>query len=881
MALEAGSRLGHYTVTAKLGEGGMGEVWEATDTRLNRQVALKILPDAFAEDPDRLARFQREAQVLASLNHPGIAAIYGLERSDDTQALVLELVEGPTLADRIAKGPIPVDEALPIATQIAEALEAAHEAGVIHRDLKPANIKVREDGTVKVLDFGLAKALDPIPEGDPSQSPTLTAAATQMGVILGTAAYMSPEQARGEPVDKRADIWAFGAVLFEMFTGERAFAAASVTDTVASVVLRDPDWDTLPEKTPWRVRELLRRCLTKGSKQRLRDIGDARLELEAALAAPTTGDVVGAVASEPGWRRQVPWAIAVLTSAAAAALAITLLPGSAPRVEYFKILPPSSVADAVAPEPALAPDGASVVFCARGGVSEKSTLWIQRFDSDQPRQLPGTEDAHLPFWSPDSRSVAFFDVEQGKLKRIDVLDGRIVELADVLNPRGGTWSPNGTIVYASSNSALYRIADSGAGSPRPVTTLGDDHLGHINPSFLGDGRRFLYVEVRPSSDRFQLRVGSLDSQEVHEIAAVASRRAEYVDGYLMFGEGEVLYAQPFDTDELRLEGERVRLASGIGVSYGELGGAFSAGSQAVVHANGWVVPETRLVLYDAQGYRLRSLDNVAGGIWGFTLAPDETRVAVEMWDPVANTVNISLADLAEGSIPQRLVVGDPYAGTPLWSPAGDQILYTRFTGTYVIRNLRDDSEELVGTMKGAGGWLADWSSDGQYVFFQEIASTADIWVLPLAPGDQAEPHLDSPAFESHVHLSPDGQWLAYVSREAQGEFQVYVQAFPAKTGTQRISGAGGRHPRWRADGRALYYVRSDGMLVAVSVEPGPEALVVTGEQELFRAPDLIFEGRPQFAVLDNGERFLFNEISGTTPRVVSVIRNWTSLLEGR
>ena len=306
MALTVGSRLGHYDVTALIGEGGMGQVYRATDTQLGRDVALKILPDAFAADPDRLARFQREAQVLASLNHPGIAAIYGIEKSEDTQALVLELVEGPTLADRIAQGPIPLDEALPIAKQIAEALEAAHEAGVIHRDLKPANIKVRDDGTVKVLDFGLAKALDTTPEGDPSQSPTLTAAATQMGVIMGTAAYMSPEQAKGKVIDRRADIWAFGAVLYEMLTGNRAFAGGDVSETMAQVIMKDVDWTPLPKNTPSSISRLLERCLERDPRQRLRDIGEARIGLEASGTVPRALTAEGTEAPQiQVWQRPI------------------------------------------------------------------------------------------------------------------------------------------------------------------------------------------------------------------------------------------------------------------------------------------------------------------------------------------------------------------------------------------------------------------------------------------------------------------------------------------------------------------------------------------------------------------------------------------------
>ena len=409
MALAVGSRLGHYDVTARIGEGGMGQVYQATDTKLNRQVALKILPEAFATDPDRLARFQREAQVLASLNHPGIAAIYGLEESGDTRALVLELVEGPTLADRIAQGPIPLDEVLPIAKQIAEALEAAHEQGVIHRDLKPANIKVKDDGTVKVLDFGLAKALDTTPQGDPSQSPTLTAAATQMGVIMGTAAYMSPEQARGRPVDKRADIWSFGAVLFEMLTGRRPFEGRDVSETLGAVLRLDPDWDALPGNTPPRMSTLIRRCLEKEPKQRVHDVADVRLAMEggfetAASASPPIGSQL------TGWRQALPLALGISAVAVViTGLAVwTLKPSPQSPVDLMRFAIATSETDALRISPntrdlAFSPDGTRVVYRGPGVGGNGSQLFLRPLDQIVGAPLRGTEGAISPFMSPDGQ----------------------------------------------------------------------------------------------------------------------------------------------------------------------------------------------------------------------------------------------------------------------------------------------------------------------------------------------------------------------------------------------------------------------------------------------------------------------------------------------
>ena len=446
MPLEVGSRLGHYEVSALIGEGGMGQVYQATDTKLNRQVALKILPEAFASDPDRLARFQREAQVLASLNHPGIAAIYGIEEQEGTRALVLELVEGPTLADRISKGPIPVDEALPIAKQIAEALEAAHEAGVIHRDLKPANIKVREDGTVKVLDFGLAKALDPNPTGDPSQSPTLTAAATQMGVIMGTAAYMSPEQARGKVVDKRADIWAFGAVLFEMLTGTKPFPGDDVSQTLARVIDRDPDWGALPKTLPPTLDTYLRRCLQRDPRERVRDIGDVRLALEGAFETGVSQAAASAAVGQPTlWRRPAPVALATsLLTAVVIGLTVwaVMRPALPPLAPVTRFSIPLAAEEAFTGLGrlivALSPNGRHIAYTANNG------LVLRPVDQLEALPIPGTEGARNPFFSPDGEQVGFY--ADGQLKRVSISGGAPVRLGEADIPSGATWGTDDRVL---------------------------------------------------------------------------------------------------------------------------------------------------------------------------------------------------------------------------------------------------------------------------------------------------------------------------------------------------------------------------------------------------------------------------------------------------
>ena len=502
MALTVGSRLGHYEVTALIGEGGMGQVYRATDTTLDRDVALKVLPDAFTADPDRLARFEREAKVLASLNHPNIGAIYGLEKSGDTRALVLELIEGPTLADRIKRGPIPLDEALPIAKQIAEALEAAHEAGVIHRDLKPANIKVRNDGTVKVLDFGLAKALDPHPEGDPSQSPTLTAAATQMGVIMGTAAYMPPEQARGKPVDKRADIWAFGCVLYEMLTGQMAFQGEDVSLTLSAVLQREPEWTVLPPSVAPELNAYLRRCLQKDPRQRVQAIGDVRLAMEGAFETTVTSLSESTVSHAlQVWQRPLPLAAGAVVLVAIAGFVGSLIRPETAAVAVTRfavqVAGGHEMLGGECPRLALSPDGRTLVYVAQG------QLYLRHLDRVESVPMVGTEGAENPFFSPDGQSIGFGQGDT--LKRMSVSGGLVTDVAGTRLDSGypcaqAAWSPDGTIVYRPPGARVLWAVPAVGGVPKRVTMLRDRAVEtfHTWPQVLDGGRQILFTVIGPS-----------------------------------------------------------------------------------------------------------------------------------------------------------------------------------------------------------------------------------------------------------------------------------------------------------------------------------------------------------------------------------------------
>ena len=600
MALTAGTRLGHYDVTALIGEGGMGQVWQATDTQLGRQVALKILPDAFASDPDRLARFQREAQVLASLNHPNIAQIHGIEEAQGTRALVLELVEGPTLADRIARGPIPLDEALPIARQIAEALEAAHEAGVIHRDLKPANIKVREDGTVKVLDFGLAKALQPEAGGDPSESPTLTAAATRAGLIMGTAAYMSPEQASGAAVDKRADIWSFGVVLFEMLTGRRTFEGETVSHVLAAVLKTDPEWATLPSGTPAAIDRLLRRCLAKERRKRVPDIAVARIEIDDAIEAPVT-EATDAGAAPPlqVWQRPMPLAVGmvallVVTGLVGRSLRSSPEPGAVNRFNYVlpaDHLPRRGDNNIVA----LSPDGRSFVYNTVDG------LYLRTMGELEARLIPGTEeDLANPFFSPDGQSVAYWTAAGNQLKRIAISGGAPVVIADASIPYGASWTTDDTILFGQPEGIL-RVSATGGTPEVLIPSEAGERLD--GPHLLPGGDSVLFSAGTTSWSAALIVVQSLSSGERTVLVEGGSDARYLQTGHLVYARGGGVFAVALDLDRVTVSGGEVPLVQGVRMGSGATGTANYGVSDegTLVYLRAGTAPERTLVWVDRAG----------------------------------------------------------------------------------------------------------------------------------------------------------------------------------------------------------------------------------------------------------------------------------------
>ena len=825
MLLEPGSAIGAYRVIAKIGEGGMGEVYQARDTKLDRDVALKVLPEAFTVDPDRLARFEREAKVLASLNHPNIGSIYGLEEAEGGtfRALVLELVEGPTLADRIAQGPIPVDEALPIATQIAEALEAAHEAGVIHRDLKPANIKVREDGTVKVLDFGLAKAMAPLSpwgegrgEGDdPSQSPTLTAAATQMGVILGTAAYMSPEQARGKLVDKRTDIWAFGAVLFEMLTGTKPFPGDDVSQTLARVIDRDPNWDALPRTLPPALIAYLHRCLQKDQRERVRDIGDVRLAMEGAFEAQTP------VPSEPepivSRRERYVWGLAVAVLTAALAVMLFRATGDAPRPDLVRLslIPAEETFDRGF---ALSPDGRRLAYGATDEAGVRR-VWIRALDAASGEPLTGTEGGAYPFWSPDSQFVGFF--AGGSVKKIAATGGAVQTLGEgPSRPRGGSWNTDDDILFAGWSGPIRRVSANGGQSsvvPDLDVTRGEAALWW--PAFLPDGDHFLFG-MRTTSDGAGLYVGSVsDPSLIRHLLAADFPQVQYAEpGFLVYRNAdELLMAQPFDTRGLAVSGDAVPITqSSVGCPVAWCAFSVSPGGvlayQLKAQSGG---NENRLLWVDRQGAEVGSV-GAPDEFWTLRLSPDETRVAANLTDPGRD---IWLYDVLTG-IGERFTSAPEMDGAPVRSPNGEQLAFYTFRSgnqALFVRPVDGPGEaEFLVDAPGVTMYPTDWSDDGQSLAFdRNDGQSLDVWVYSFEQED-AFPAASSGFNEREGQFSPNGRWLAYTSDQT-GEDEVYIGSFSGPVSGQRVSDDGGTHPRWRGDGAELFYVAPGGRVMSVDL----------------------------------------------------------------
>ena len=894
-----GRQLGVYQVAELIGAGGMGEVYRARDTALGRDVAIKILPGAVAHDRDRLARFEREAHALAALNHPHIAQIYGTIETGNGPGLVMELVPGRTLAEHLTdERRLPLQEVLRIASQIADALDAAHTRGIVHRDLKPANVKITPGRAVKVLDFGLAR-MDGAAGGLASTAETPPE--TRQGLVLGTAAYMSPEQARGLPVDKRTDIWAFGCLTYEMLTGRSPFDAPTLMDTLASVLNRDADWDALPPGTPARLRELLRRCLCKDPARRLRDIGDARLELleieeELQKSEP-------APATQAAYGRSTPrrWPMVAGGTGVAASLATALAstywraPSPAPpRVQFVMDPPAGTRFNNLAAGLAISPDGRFVVFSAVPSEASVGLLWLRPLDSEAPRALAGTQGGQFPTWSPNARSLAFF--ADGQLKRVDIGGGAPLSLceagvSDGL-PGGASWSRDDVIVFSSS-AGLKRVPASG-GAPAPLTRVDASRgeTAHGFPQFLSDGDRFLYFVASDDSNVQGVYAGSISGTHHKTLLLRTPSKAEYVPahdgqhGSLLWMQDRTLVAQSFDEDTLQLQGDPSPIAEDVNVNIYDSRPAFSAArAWALVYFAG-PPPTKRRLVWMRRGDETPVTAAPDEMYWNVALAPDGQRLAVSRWstDATAGPPNLDLWlwEFARGR-GERVTFSPARDGAPVWSFDGSDLIYASARDRGVAQLYRrpasggDVREELL--TEGSQYKIATgWSRDGKYVLFGQ---QGDVMALPLGGSRTPMPVARTPFNEAVGTFSPDGHWVAFAANYT-GRFEVYVQPFPGDDGAQRrtrISIDGGFSTQWSHDGKELFFQGLNGVLMSAGIRIERSGVRADKPRPVFNSTISTPTRARQFDVTSDG-RFLMilSSPEDRQPVRLTVVSNWQSAI---
>ena len=906
MSPAPGSRIGTYTITDKLGEGGMGEVYRATDSRLKREVAIKVLPEAFTEDPDRLARFEREAQVLAQLHHPNIASIFGLEESGGVRALVMELVEGPTLAERMAAGQLPVEETLGIVAQIAEALEEAHAKGIVHRDLKPANVKLAPDGRVKVLDFGLAKALSPSEavsgsEGGstPMNSPTLTAAmGTQLGVILGTASYMAPEQARGVPIDKRADVWAFGVVLYEMLTGVRLFDGEMVSDVLAGVLKSEIDFDKLPADTPSSLRRLLRRCLERKPKNRLHDIADARIVIQEVVAGDVDADTAVAETAAPrtGLASKLPWLVAGLAVVAAIA-AMMIGPGSrnatGGAAYELSLSGPSDGRFLIGSNlgwGVVSPDGRRIVVSAT--TSEGSGLWVRSLDRDDGRLLAGTETGFYPFWSPDSRWVAFFD--RGELRRIEVDGGLPEKICGAGWGRGGSWSETGRIVFNPMGGGPISVVEANEGDPRQVTeldvTLGED--AHYWPVWLPDGEHFLYF-IRSGRREHQgiylgrVREDGIDPERRRIVASsssgvfVPARDGE--PAMLLWVQEETLLARAFDPESFTLSGPTSQVAEGVRVLASQRASMASASSEGTLTFASSTFGRNRVAWFDRQG---RGPEPIAGPDWSHfqpKISPDGRWFTLVLVS--GGNADVWLFDTENGDS-RALTTSAQYEESACWSPDSREIVFrgggkgmefyrTPIDGSRAPQRILADRPEKIFDVSA---WVSDNWIIGD---ISEEDASLDLYGFHLDPTIEPVALATGPGNQFAAVTAPDGRAMVYMSEES-GSLEAYLVSLSLAddrlaTGTDRHRVPVDRAAAvaWSVDGGELYAMTADGELFAVPLRREGGRLRMGTATKLFSTAI----ANPYFSAGPDRDRFLILVDPDAEHQTLGVLLDWRARLE--
>jgi Tol biopolymer transport system component len=874
-ALAAGDEIGPYRILGPLDAGGMGEVYRALDTTLHREVAVKVLPAALSADPERVTRLEQEARLLAALNHPHIATIHGFERARGLRAIVMELVEGPTLADRLADGPLPLDETLAIARQIADALEAAHEKGIIHCDLKPSNIKIRATGAVKVLDFGLAKAMTPISLDANRPS---AAAASREGMVTGTPAYMSPEQARGQRVNTRTDIWAFGCVVYEMLTAHKAFGRTSIAETLAAILEREPEWARLPPSVPAGVRRMLRRCLDRDPKRRLHHIADARLEIDDAMGDPEARVAASTVVSSRRRERVLRVATAVLALALAASLSAWWLrtPAHVPELRAVEITTPRT-SDLWSF--AVSPDGRHIAFVADH--DGQPTLWVRALDATEAEALPGTERARRPFWSPDGRSIGFFADSQ--LKRIEARGGSVQIVTYALGGTTAAWGADGAILFATTATPILHRVNAAGGAVEAATTATPESTGHRHPQFVPGTGQFLFFAGGPEAVR-GVYLGTLGSLDATRLAASDTQGAYVAPGWLLFARQQTLLAQRVDLARRSLGGEPITVADSVAVEPVTGAGAFSA--SALSASSGGVLAYrtnrpsvTRLSWFDRSGTARGTLGSPEHiGTTNLSLSPDGRRVAVDR--SLRGETDVWLLD---GPRQTRFThtAGRSIARLPVWSPDGARIAFESVRpGSVALSALSSSGEGAEDVLVESPQVMipCDWSPDGRFLLYYvpDPKTGTDLWVLPV---DTRVPSLflQTDANEVWGQFSPDGRWVAYQSNET-GRYEIYVRPFPRGGGSFPISTSGGVYPRWSRDGKELYFIAPDAKMMAASIQRTSTTIEAGVPAPLFQTQRLgggvnVIAHGHQYDVARDG-RFLINVDAEPGAPSLTLLLNW-------
>ena len=890
MAIFPNTRLGRYEIRSQLGAGGMGEVYLARDPKINRDVAIKVLPADFSSDSERLRRFEQEAQAAGALNHPNILSIYDVDIHDGSPYVVSELLEGETLRELLKGTALSVRKAIDYALQIASGLAAAHSKWIIHRDLKPENIFITHDGRVKILDFGLAKLTEPVQNAEEQTDVLTRRVNTDPGAVMGTVGYMSPEQVRGQRLDHRSDVFSLGAVLYEMLSGKRAFRGDSAIETLNAILKEDPpELSQSNNQMNSALERVVMHCLEKNPEQRFQSAQDVAFALESVNSVSSSRTMPAALpltSGRPKTRAWPGWIVASVFLLAALPFVIAYL-RRAPkdeRVLRVSVLLPekTTMTSGVSPL-AVSPDGRRLAFVA--SFEGRDVLWVRSLDSLSAQALPGTEGALIqshPFWSPDSRFIGFF--AGGKLKKIEASGGPPQTLCDIGGPRGGTWNRDGVIIFAPVPfGPLYRVSAAG-GEPTPVTALKQSDLetAHRWPYFLPDGRHFLYLVRSSRAESDGIYVSSLDAKETKRLLPTALDAAYAPPGFLLFMRNETLMAQRFDADKLELTGEPFPVAEHVAYNPGLGRGAFSVSENGVLAFRSGGGQIDQPLWFDRGGKQIGSL-GVAGIYLNLWLSPDERRAAVDRSDPQTGTMDIWLFDLARG-IPSRFTT-DPAGDTnPLWSPDGSRIVWS--SSREGVRNLFQKSaggggnDEML--FKSSEDKIAnDWSADGQFIVYQTSSPKTkwDLWVLPMSGNGQPFPFRQTEFNEEQAKFSPDGKWIIYTSDES-GAPEVYVQTFPASEGKWRVSTSGGGQPRWRRDGRELFYIAADRTLMAVDVKLGATFEAGVPKRLFGTRVVSLTEFRNHYVPTSDGQRFLINstleETSGTP---INVVVNWTADLK--